>query len=487
MALLCLFAGQVQGQVIAWQGPPFFVSSRHMPLSTVLDNLGANYRLPVVVSAKVVEGFSGQIEERRPGEALGILSRRYQLLPYYDGAVLYIYKAAEFDRTLLTPSTLSASELAAMLGASGLTDAQSCRVRAVGSSHALQIAGVPVCLARLDALGRQLDEQHRQQGASKETVRVYPLSYANAADTTYSYRNQTVVVPGLVSVLREMAKSRAPAAPGGTVSAAESGLPVFAADTRRNAVLVRDLVKNHSLYPALIARLDQRPSMIEISVVIIDIDASDLSQLGVDWSGSAQLGRTRIGINTATGLAGGSFSSLISNTDSFLVQLNALEQNAHARIISRPSVVTLDNVQAVLDSNVTFYTKLSSDKNPQLASVSAGALMRVTPRLIDETKVLLTLDIQDGRQMPAVSEAEGLPQVQNAEIATQATLQTGQSLLLGGFVQDEDRQGERKVPFLGDLPLVGRLFRFNSSSERKVMRLFLIKAEPRPHAVPVKE
>lgn len=108
--------------------------------------------------------------------------------------------------------------------------------------------------------------------------------------------------------------------------------------------------------------------------------------------------------------------------------------------------------------------------------------MRVTPRLIRENggnKVLLILNIEDGRQGAPLSQTESLPQVQNAEIATQATLNLGQALLLGGFVQNENTQGVRKIPLLGDLPLIGGLFRSTDRNTLSVVRLFLIKAEPR--------
>ncbi|MDA6076079.1 hypothetical protein O0544_01970 [Edwardsiella anguillarum] len=69
--------------------------------------------------------------------------------------------------------------------------------------------------------------------------------------------------------------------------------------------------------------------------------------------------------------------------------------------------------------------------------------------------------------------------MQNAEIATQATLNLGQALLLGGFVQNENTQGVRKIPLLGDIPLIGGLFRSTDRKIHSVVRLFLIKAEPR--------
>lgn len=478
-----LISASACAQPIPWRGQPFFVSSRNTPLASVLKDLGANYGLPVVVSPKITEAYAGALQDNPRGRALSELSRLYQLLPYYDGNSLYVYKAQEVDQALLTPAYLSGGELSRLIGQSGLLDGSACRLLPVGGSNALQISGVPVCLTRVTALAKQLDEQNLNQEQNKETVAIYPLKYASAADSSYSYRSQTVTVPGVVSVLREMAQGRALPLPDNKTPAPAdgSGLPTFSADTRQNAVLVRDRKKNMNLYADLIPKLDQKPTLVEISVAIIDVDAGDINELGIDWSASARIGGGTVSFNSGT-LASDSFSSLVSNSGDFMIRLSALEQKSKAKIVSRPSVVTLDNVQAVLDRSITFYTKLVSEKNAQLESITAGALMRVTPRIIHEQssdKVLLTLNIQDGRQDKPISRAESLPQVQNAEIATQATLNLGQALLLGGFVQDENIEGVRKIPLLGDLPLIGGLFRSTSKSERNVVRLFLIKAEPR--------
>jgi type III secretion protein C len=479
-----LASASAGAQPIPWRGQPFFVSSRNTPLASVLKDLGANYGLPVVVSPKITEAYAGALRDQPKGKALAELSRLYQLLPYYDGNSLYVYKAQEVDQALLAPAYVGADQLSRLIGQSGLLDGPACRLHPVGASNSLQVSGVPVCLTRVSALAKQLDEQNLNQEQNKETVAIYLLKYASAADTSYSYRSQTVTVPGVVSVLREMAQGRALPLPDNKTPAPAdaSGLPTFSADTRQNAVLIRDRRKNMNLYADLIPKLDQRPTLVEISVAIIDVDAADINELGIDWSASARIGGGTVNFNTDGGLASDSFSSLVSNSGNFMLRLSALEQKSKAKIVSRPSVVTLDNVQAVLDRSITFYTKLVSEKNAKLESVTAGALMRVTPRLIHETdgdKVLLTLNIQDGRQDKPISRAEPLPQVQNAEIATQATLNLGQGLLLGGFVQDENIEGVRKIPLLGDLPLIGGLFRSTTKSERNVVRLFLIKAEPR--------
>ncbi|QAU24835.1 EscC/YscC/HrcC family type III secretion system outer membrane ring protein [Dyella sp. M7H15-1] len=486
IASIFLFACQsVWGKPIPWRGEPFFVSSRGNPLAAVLKDLGANYGLPVVVSPQITEHYAGTLQDTPPGYALRELSRLYQLLPYYDGNTLYVYKAQEVSQTLITPSYIDTPQLERLILQSKLLDDKACHLLPVGSANAIQVTGVPICLTRVGELAKQLDVQNLNQEQNKETIALYPLKYASAADTNYAYRNQNVVVPGVVSVLRDMAQGHALPLPDDKTADPKdtSGLPSFSADTLQNAVLIRDRKKNMPLYSELISKLDKRPALIEISVAIIDVDAADIQALGVNWSGSTRIGGGQVSFNSGGGLDSDSFSSVVSNSSGFMARINALAEQSKATIVSRPSVVTLDNVQAILDRNITFYTKLSSKENTQLASVAAGSLMRVTPRLIHDEgtqdKVLLTLNIQDGRQAPAIGGSEQLPQIQNAEIATQATLNVGQALLLGGFVQNEHVQGKSKIPLLGDLPLIGGLFRSKSQSTRSVVRIFLIDARPR--------
>lgn len=484
ITLVCLFGAHAGAQPIQWRGEPYFISSRSVSLASVLKDLGANSSVPVVVSALINDNYAGELRDEPRGHVLSELARLYQLQPYFDGNTLYIYKAQEISQAVLSPTYLTGTEVLRLVKRSGLIDGYACQIRQVGASNTLQVSGVPACLNQISTLIKQLDQQNLNQDQNKEVVKVYPLKYANADDTSYTYRSQSVVVPGVVSVLRQMAQGQALPIPNNKslVPTDNNALPTFSADVRQNAVLIRDRKQNIALYNDLIPRLDTRPTLIEISVAIIDVDASNIGELGIDWSASTRIGGGRVSFNSKRGLSSDSFSSLVSNSGDFLIRLSALEQESKAKIISRPSVVTLNNIQAILDRSITFYTKLQSEKNASLQSVTAGALMRVTPRLIDDNgkpRMILTLNIQDGRQRAQFSQAEPLPQIQNAEIATQATLNIGQALLLGGFVQDEHREGVNKIPLLGDLPLIGGLFRSKNHENHSVVRLFLIKAEPR--------
>ncbi|MGB0893404.1 MAG: EscC/YscC/HrcC family type III secretion system outer membrane ring protein [Parashewanella sp.] len=471
---LCLFTTFAQSaslSQIRWQGDSFVLISRGTPLAAVIRDFGSNYGVPVVISSKITDVYNGRIQNTPPLKVIHDLSRQYGLIWYYNNGVLYAYKTSELMSKILPLNNISTAELESYLRSSSVLDNKSCRVKPEPGISSIQLIGVPICVSNVTKLTQTLDSNAKQAAENHEIVKVYHLNYASASDASYSYRKQPVTVPGLVTVLREMGKEL-------KKNSSDKG-PVFAADPRQNAIIVRGSGVDQATYAAIIKQLDVKPTMIEISVSIFDIDASNFNQLGVDWSASAKLGGGSVSFNS--GVASDNFSTVIGNTGNFQVRLNALEKISKAKVLSRPSVVTLNNVQAVLDKNVTFYTKVSGEKVAKLDSVTAGSLLRVTPRMINDNgmkAVNLVLNIQDGQQGAPLSGAEGLPQVENSEISTQATLKSGQSLLLGGFVQTKEETTNNKLPLLGDIPILGKLFSSSRKETQNVMRLFLIKAEP---------
>lgn len=476
------FACAAHAAIPTHGAPAFFFSTRGARLAEVLRDLGANYGVPIVVSPRVDGSFIGHLDARSPGEALDQLASLYQLAWYYDGHVVYVYKADETGSQLVTPAYVPVDTLMASLKGTGLLDGGRCLARAVPGSNAIQVYGVPVCLERVTGFLRRIDQQDLERERNEEGIELFRLKYASAMDETYRYRGQQIVVPGVVSVLNQMAQGRTLGATDARGGAAVSNgvvLPTFAADERQNAVIVRDKKIDLPLYAKLIGQLDHRPKLVEVSVTIIDVDEQNLNQLGIDWSATTRIGGGSISFNTAGSAS--DFSTIVGDTGNFMVRLSALEQNAKARILSRPSVLTVDNMQAVLDKNITFYTKLVSEKVAKLESVSTGALLRVTPRVIVEgghEEIMLSLDIEDGRQTDPISRQEPLPQTLDSEIVTHAMLKPDQALLLGGFVQGEESEGTRKIPLLGDIPILGRLFGTTQKTNRHSVRLFLLQVQP---------
>ncbi|MGR9580074.1 EscC/YscC/HrcC family type III secretion system outer membrane ring protein [Pandoraea sputorum] len=501
-----------------WRGGPFAFQSAGTPLAELLRDFGAHHGIPTVVSAQVDDRFIGMLPPGAAQTTLDTLAERYRLSWYFNGQTLNIYKASEATRRVLPLRYASPRDLLSHLRDVGVLHPRHCVARAIPATHALEIAGVPACLETVSMLADYVERDARDQQASEETIKIFPLKFATADDTRYFYRGQEVVVPGVVSVLKDLIQGAGPliatssttdttgaitrsrtSTDVGIAPPSPTGTPRFSADPRRNAVIVRERRRNIPIYGDLIAQLDVRPRLVDISVAIIDVNASDIAELGVDISGSARLGGFgTVSLNgpSSDGDAG-TFTTLVGDTNKFMLNLSALERNSKARVLSRPSIVTLDNMQAVLDRSVTFYTKVSGEKVAKLESVTSGSLLRVTPRLvpseptgsavdgspghegIGSEQVMLTLNIEDGGEVRSDRNLRNeVPTIRNSSISTHATLQAGQSLLLGGFVQDAQHEHERKIPLLGDLPLVGRLFSSTSNRNDSVMRLFLIKAEP---------
>lgn len=480
---LNLFVGfhqQTIAATIPWEKEKFTLVTNGMHLSKVLHELGAHSHIPIIVSEKIKDVYLGSLRSIPPETAFRNLVNLYNLAWYYNEQALYIYRADEVSYQLLSANVLKNSP--ALTDKMVLPKQAYCRVSLLPGTYVAEVWGVPVCVERFRQWLQRLEEQASYHEENQDTVELFPLRYANALDTTYRYRQESVIVPGVISMLREMVPGLITNnIPGQEKNLVERSAPTFTADPRQNAVVVRDKKNKMGLYASLIKQVDIKQPLIEVSVAIIDVDAEDLNALGIDWSASTKIGGGKVSFNAEAGLGSRNFSTVVANTGIFMVKLQALEQHSKAKVLSRPSVVTLNNVQAVLDRNITFYTKLVSEKAVKLESVAAGSLMRVTPRVVDENgkqQMMLTLNIEDGKQVSPSNEAEPLPQIQKSEIATQASLTAGQSLLLGGFVREEESEGERKIPLLGDLPVVGHLFRSNNKTRRSVVRLFLIKAEP---------
>jgi type III secretion protein C len=267
---------------------------------------------------------------------------------------------------------------------------------------------------------------------------------------------------------------------------------------RLNAVVIRDTRRNLALYEDIIGQLDVPVAIIEINAAIIDLNATAARTLGADWllrktgaNGYAQAGMDtgRVTAGTfgpgspasqdatlAPGI-GGSLSSLVT-WDGFelLARFQALEEKGEARILSRPSVLTLDNVEAVLRNDQTFYVRVAGDQEVDLFNVSAGTTLQVTPHLIEtpdqDRKIKLVVNISDGAV--TAETVDGIPVINDSRINTQATILENQSLLVGGYTREADSTTRRATPWLSRIPLLGTLFRKDSRNREKRERLFLI-------------
>lgn len=266
----------------------------------------------------------------------------------------------------------------------------------------------------------------------------------------------------------------------------ERGRPRIEANPALNAILIYDTGDKRAMYAALIAELDVQPQQIEIEALIVDMDRSKLAEMGVEWgvrSGSVDTvvnGTAAASLGNALPVAGATL--LISDAARFYARLKALEAKGEARVLATPTVLTLDNVAAVLDLSQSSYVSLVGERVADLADITAGTMLRVIPRIIREgaaTRVRLEVDIEDGSlDAPSAGGAgkgaNANVNVTRSTISTQAIIDSQQTLMIGGYRAERLSRDKQKVPLLGDLPLFGGLFRTESTSTSTRERLFLI-------------
>lgn len=253
--------------------------------------------------------------------------------------------------------------------------------------------------------------------------------------------------------------------------------PRIDADPSLNAVIVYDTLNKREMYKNLIAELDIEPQQVEIEALIVDIDRSKLAEMGVEWSVgmgvfSATMNSTsNDSSGTNTPIPGSTL--LIRNASNFYARLKAMEGASEARILAKPTVLTLENVAAVLDLSQTAYVSLVGERVADVANITAGTMLKVLPRIVrdgSQTRIRLDVDIEDG----ALDKSDGSTSANRSTISTQAIVDTQQTLMIGGYHSEAKTVGQNKTPVLGDIPLLGGLFRNSSDTKRNRERLFLI-------------
>jgi type III secretion protein C len=278
-------------------------------------------------------------------------------------------------------------------------------------------------------------------------------------------------------------------------SATEAGdTPRIVADPYRNALIIRDTPDRMPAYEELVRKLDVESQIIQLDATVIDIDKNRVRQLGIDWT--YQHGNTAAafggGIHPTDGfnnLIGLQVNSIITDASTFTARLNALEQEGVTNIVQRPQVVTLNDAEAVIESTQSVYVPVSGAFDEDLFGVMAGTILRVTPHIIVDNgrqRIRLLVTIEDGNVQVTNQPTTGsngqtlvrpVPFVVRNAVNTQAIIDVGQGLLLGGLNRRENTRTTSRIPLLGSIPLLGRLFRSDTTRRDNTERLFLISPQ----------
>lgn len=258
------------------------------------------------------------------------------------------------------------------------------------------------------------------------------------------------------------------------------------ADVRLNAIVMKGPADLIAGYQTLIAALDTPVGLVEIEAITIDVNKSRLEELGIDWSAnlrnvSAGFGDAKLPVAAGVlslGYRGAAATTTVvaDQASALLARIRLLETTGDAYVAGKPSILTSDNLSALIDLSQTFYTKVTGERVANLTPVTVGVMLKVSPRIVTteagQTEIQLVIDIEDGSLVDRTG--LDLPVVQRTTISTQATILEGQSLLIGGYDTETQQNSMEKVPLLGDIPKLGALFRSTRVDQQRRKRMFLI-------------
>lgn len=283
------------------------------------------------------------------------------------------------------------------------------------------------------------------------------------------------------------------ARPASAAVTLDNGVRITAAGSG-NQLLVRALPDQWEDMQPAIRRLDAMPLQVQIEMRVLEVKLTGDFQFGVQWylqglagngdstkaSGPRQLalghGGTRYNPNNDT-----FFYSFVNH--SMQVALHAMESSGNTKVLSAPSVMVANkqaaHVQVGSRIPVTQnIIDMNGGANATIGNVEyqdTGVILDVTPRVNPGGLVYLTVGQQVSNvDTTATADAAGNPTIQQRQISTQAIVQSGQTVLLGGLIQQDESQGDSRVPLLGHIPVLGHLFGSTSRSHDRTELIVLI-------------
>ena len=336
----------------------------------------------------------------------------------------------------------------------------------------------------------------------------------NNVDTRVFRLGQSVA-QDLATIVREIVTEGSQATEGSSVG---EQLIRIVADESLNAVVVKANPANMQRIATLIEDLDQRRTQVLIEAAIVEVDLTDISSSGVELAAADEDGDavpafstslngvlsaliTRLGVSTTSedginpvDVIGGLSSPTIAISQldpdgfSFGAIINALTTSTYANLLSTPSVVALNNEESriLVGQNVPFRSgNLIFPNEQSLSGIrptsrnDIGTELTVTPSIHEDLSVRMELKstievIQDTGLGIGDS---GLADIvtNKRELETVVVAENQQTIVLGGLIRTEARVTERRVPLLGSVPLLGRLFRSENQTNGRTMLLIFLR------------
>jgi len=418
-------------------------------------------------------------------------------------------RAGDQDVQIIRLKHASASEIVRIIeamnkrsqGKSGTPTFLIPKIVADDRTNSVIVSGESQARARITKLVSRLDSELESNGNTK----VYYLKYSKAEDLVKVLKgvSESIEAEGQAAKTTTRNKSK------------KRNISIEAHDDTNTLVITAqpDMLRSLS---AVIRQLDVRRAQVLVEAIIVEVFESDGVNLGVQWysqnggatqftNGPATIGSVAAGVEAARttpgtpgstvttengttvnpagndikgdysliakalGSVSGMMFGIMENDWGAIVQ--AVSSDTNSNILATPSITTLDNEEAyfLVGSEVPIITGSatgSGNSNPfqTVERQEVGIKLKVTPQVNEGSGVQLTIE----QEVSSVSGATGVDiSINKREIKTTIMADSGATVILGGLIDEDVQESVQKVPLLGDIPIIGHLFKSTSNTKRK--------------------
>lgn len=349
------------------------------------------------------------------------------------------------------------------------------------------IVTAPVdAIENIERLAKQLDKPSQV----RDVVRVFQLQNAIASEVATTLRNLFLGTQNTGGIGGGLfgGGNRTQIPPGSPLDLLRQ--VTIVPNDQTNQLLISGPAQTFPVIDTLLTTtgegLDRRLPQVFIEVVIADITLDDINKFGVEWnavSGSSRLG-TNFGLNDPTADATGFRYSVVSQRIQATVQ--ALKQENKVKVVSTPHVMVTDNSPAIITigERIPYAGQTSVTAGiatTETAFEDVSITLNVTPHISPGNNILMDIDQVVNSLIEFIEVAPGqlAPRTTNRRAGTTVIVENNQTVVLGGIISNDDKKNVNKIPILGDIPLLGQLFRNTTrSTSRTELVVFLT-----PHIV----
>ena len=427
----------------------------------------------------------GNVVHYEPSNVLLITGRAMVVNRLVD-IVRRVDKVGDQDVDIVRLKYASASEIVRLItaltkdeGKSNMSSLLTPKVVADERTNSVVVSGDPKARQRVMQMIRQLDKDQQSDGNTK----VYYLKYAKAKN----------LVEVLTGVSKSIQDKKAPAAVQGG-GGADKKLSIEA-DEQTNALVITAQPDLMQELEKVIARLDIRRAQVLVEAIIVEVANGNGASLGVQW-GNTNGGMVQFADGTTTPISASTFIDSMGSSDSsddskaalagvsgaalgfyhgdWFALLTALQTDTKSDVLATPSLSTMDNQEAEFNVGQEVPVKTGSQSSTDASTVyntierkTVGTKLKFKPQINEGDSVLLEIE-QEVSSVDSASANSDLGSTFNVRtIKNTVLVKSGETVVLGGLLDEKTNETVSKVPLLGDIPVVGELFKATNTTKTK--------------------